>query len=232
MPDLIHLASFSDGVQSVWTFLKSGGVFMALIVACSLLAVAAILAKFRELRESAVMPEETVAVLRGIATGREESDARIRQVLAADQSPLGKTAQAALLVPHRTKEEAMASAQTVAREEIVLIERGVPLLESIITAAPLLGLLGAVVGLTKVFSGFTEDATDAAAVAPGIAEALNTTIAGLVVAIPSVFFHGHFSRKIEHLAARMEVLIEQALSACFAAPRPTAEAPARTTGRP
>jgi biopolymer transport protein ExbB len=217
-PPLILMADFSDGLRSVWGFLASGGVFMGLIVLCSIMAVAAVIAKFIELREQTVMPADTVDVLSRLATGREVSDARIQSTLQDDASPLGSVARAALLVPHRSKEEAMASAQTVAREEIVRLERGVPLIESIIAAGPLLGLLGAVVGLTRVFKALRPDATDPSIIAGGIAEALNTTIAGLVVAIPCVFFHSHFSRRIEHLAARMEVLVEQALSACFAAP--------------
>lgn len=218
LPHLPLLADFSEGLRSVWHFLASGGVFMGLIVVCSVMAVAAIIAKFTELREQSVMPSETVEVLARLATGREVSDAQIQSTLQGDTSPLGIVARAALLVPHRSKEEAMASAQTVAREEIIRLERGVPLLESIIAAGPLLGLLGAVVGLTRVFKALRPDVSDPALIAGGIAEALNTTIAGLVVAIPCVFFHSHFSRRIEHLAARMEVLVEQALSACFAAP--------------
>jgi len=227
MPDLIPLnstlllGSFSDGFRSVWQFLASGGIFMGLIVVCSIMAVAAIIAKFAELREKSVMPSDTVDVLTRLATGREVTDARIQSTLQADASPLGTVARAALLVPHRSKEEAMASAQTVAREEIIRLERGVPLIESIIAAGPLLGLLGAVVGLTRVFKALRPDVSDPSLIAAGIAEALNTTIAGLVVAIPCVFFHSHFSRRIEHLAARMEVLVEQALSACFAAPART-----------
>lgn len=192
---------------------------MALIVACSVLGVAAVISKFIDLRANHVLPPETVRVLTALAADQNISDEQVQQTLARDDSALGKVAQAALLIPHRSKEEAMMSAQTVAREEIVHLERGVPLLESIIAAGPLLGLLGAVVGLTRVFSALRPDASDPALIAAGIAEALNTTIAGLVVAIPAVFFHSHFSRRLEHLAARMEVLVEQALSACFAAPR-------------
>jgi len=221
----LTLASFTDGLQSVWDFLSSGGVFMGLIVVCSVMAVAAILAKFSDLREQSIMPSGTVDVLTRLATGRSVSDDQIQGALQDDASPLGTVARAALLVPHRNKEEAMASAQTVAREEIVRLERGVPLLESIITAGPLLGLLGAVVGLTRVFKALRPDVTDPSLIAGGIAEALNTTIAGLVVAIPCVFFHSHFSRRIEHFAARMEVLVEQALSACFASPVRSAPPP-------
>jgi len=218
LPPMPLVADFSEGLRSVWHFLASGGVFMGLIVLCSIMAVAVIIAKFSELREQAVMPSGTAEVLTRLATGREVSDASIHSTLQNDASPLGTVARAALLVPHRSKEEAMASAQTVAREEIIRLERGVPLLESIIAAGPLLGLLGAVVGLTRVFKALKPDVNDPSLIAGGIAEALNTTIAGLVVAIPCVFFHSHFSRRIEHLAARMEVMVEQALSACFAAP--------------
>lgn len=215
-PDFLLLGSFSEGLARVWEFLAAGGIFMGFIGVCSFLAVAAICAKFADLRASAVMPRRTIDLLRRLHSGETLSAAEVRQTLGRDESPLGRIARAALLDPHGSKEEAMAAAQSVAREEIVRLERGVPLLEAIITAAPLLGLLGAVVGLVKVFSGFGLVDVDPSKIAPGIAEALNTTIAGLVVAIPAVFFHSYFARKIEHASARMEVLIQNAVTTCFA----------------
>lgn len=190
---------------------------MGFIVAASFMAVTVIVAKFIELKASSIMPPRTVQLLERLHSGDTLTTAEVRQTLTHDLSPLGKVSRAALLDPHGSKEEAMAAAQSVAREEIVKLERGVPLLEALITAAPLLGLLGAVVGLVKVFSGFGVDVVDPSKIAPGIAEALNTTIAGLVVAIPSVFFHSYFARKIEHAAARMEVLLQNAVTTCFAA---------------
>ncbi len=96
-------------------------------------------------------------------------------------------------------------------------------LATVTNISPLLGLLGTVWGIMVAFVDIKNfGSSSIQVVAPGIAEALVTTIAGLVVAIPCVFFHSHFSRRIEHLAARMEVLVEQALSGCFAAPARTA----------
>jgi biopolymer transport protein ExbB len=213
----VFLASFGDGLHAVWHFLAAGGIFMAFIVVCSFIAVAVIIAKFIDLRTTSVMPPRTVALLMRLHVGEALTAAEVHQTLTTDGTPLGKIASAALLDRHATKEEAMAAAQSVAREEVVKLERGVPLLEALITAAPLLGLLGAVVGLVKVFSGFSIDIADPSKIAPGIAQALNTTIAGLIVAIPSVFFHSYFARKIEHVAARMEVLIQNAVTTCFAA---------------
>jgi biopolymer transport protein ExbB len=219
MDSVILVGSFQDGLRAVWHFLAAGGIFMAFIVVCSFIAVAVAAAKFIDLKSGAVMPARTVQLLGRLHDGEMLSALEVRQTLGGDHSALGRIARAALLDPHATKEEAMAAAQSVAREEIVRLERGVPLLEAIITAAPLLGLLGAVVGLVKVFSGFGLDVVDPSKIAPGIAEALNTTIAGLVVAIPAVFFHSYFARKIEHAAARMEVLIQNAVTTCFAAAR-------------
>jgi biopolymer transport protein ExbB len=219
MDSFILIGSFQDGLRAVWHFLAAGGIFMGFIAVCSFIAVAVAVAKFIDLKSAAVMPARTVQLLARLHDGETLGALEVRQTLGGDHSPLGKIARAALLDPHATKEEAMAAAQSVAREEIVRLERGVPLLEAIITAAPLLGLLGAVVGLVKVFSGFGLDVADPSKIAPGIAEALNTTIAGLVVAIPAVFLHSYFARKIEHAAARMEVLIQNAVTTCFAAAR-------------
>ncbi len=213
--EILPLASFSDSMQVVWRFLASGGIFMGCIVVCSFVAVSAIISKFLEMRDTSIMPATTVKLLTDIATGASVEEREVRAVLIDEKSPLGRIARTSLLNAHPSGERAMEAAQAVAREEMVELERGVPLLEAIITAAPLLGLLGAVVGLTKVFSSVGADESDTARVAAGIAEALNTTIAGLIVAIPCVFFHTHFSRRLERVAARLEVLVRGAIDAAY-----------------
>jgi biopolymer transport protein ExbB len=116
---------------------------------------------------------------------------------------------------HDDRVAATGAADANAREEVVELEKGIALLEVIIAIAPLLGLLGTVSGLVGVFTNL--DAPDAAAgraeVARGIAEALYTTIGGLVVAVPTVIAHSYFTRKLERMGARMEVLIGSLLNA-------------------
>ena len=80
------------------------------------------------------------------------------------------------------------------------------MLEVVITIAPLLGLLGTVSGLVSVFSNLGESA-EHSAIAIGIAEALNTTIAGLAIAVPTVVAHSFFMKKIEKMGVRMEILL-------------------------
>ncbi len=90
---------------------------------------------------------------------------------------------------------------------------GMPILEVVITIAPLLGLLGTTSGLVLVFANVGQGA-DPAKVGQGIAMALNTTVAGLVVAVPTVIAHSHFNRKIETMAARLEVIMGKVVATC------------------
>jgi biopolymer transport protein ExbB len=97
-----------------------------------------------------------------------------------------------------------------ARVEISRMERGVFLLEIIVGIAPLIGLLGTVTGLVRVFSGIpmNSGAPDPSAFSEGIAMALLTTIIGLAIAIPSLVGHSFLSRIIDNRATKLELLAE------------------------
>ena len=96
------------------------------------------------------------------------------------------------------------------RVEISRMEKGVFLLEIIVGIAPLIGLLGTVTGLVRVFSGVPMDsgAPDPSAFSEGIAMALLTTIIGLAIAIPSLVGHSFLSRTIDNRATKLEWLAE------------------------
>ena len=106
--------------------------------------------------------------------------------------------------------------EATAREEVVKMQFGMPMLEVVITIAPLLGLLGTVSGLVTVFglvgSSSAMENPDPAKMAAGIGEALYTTIGGLVVAVPVVIAHSYFNKRIERMAARMEVLMGEVIT--------------------
>jgi biopolymer transport protein ExbB len=98
-----------------------------------------------------------------------------------------------------------------ARLEISAMEKGIFLLEIIVGIAPLIGLLGTVTGLVRVFSGMPADSgtPDASAFSEGIAMALLTTIIGLAIAIPSLVGHSFLSRIIDNRATQLEWLAER-----------------------
>ena len=118
---------------------------------------------------------------------------------------------------HWPQSENVEAVQTRAHHEIVRLESGLFILEVIVGIAPLLGLLGAVSGLVKVFAAFGDSAaqSDPHVIAKGISEALSTTIVGLAIAIPSLIAYSYFSKKIETMAAEMASLTGDLLAKCY-----------------
>jgi biopolymer transport protein ExbB len=96
--------------------------------------------------------------------------------------------------------------EEAAQRVIHELERYVAALGTIAAMAPLLGLLGTVLGMIDIFSAFTGSGmtTNASVLAGGISKALITTAAGLMVGIPAVFFHRFLQRRIDELVVGME----------------------------
>lgn len=202
--------------EKVWNFLLSGGIFMGFIVLCSFVALAVSIHRLLSLRWRAVLPPDLVdRVGRAERSFRQGRASELFRALDASESPLGRIGCVAMLPEHTSREEAHLAVEATAREEIMRLQTGLSALEVVITIAPLLGLLGTVSGLVSVFAALGGDSqlTDPSAIAGGIAEALNTTIGGLAVAVPTVIVHSYLQKRIEALAARLEILMSHLLNA-------------------
>ncbi len=176
--------------------LLNTGVFLYPLAACSLLAVFITVERLLALRNSQVIPRRMVdAFVSG----------RIHEVEADLESVTGR-----IIRFYRDRNPDPESLNAFARLEVSRMERGVFLLEVVVGAAPLLGLLGTVTGLTQVFSNFSAETglPDAGSFIKGIALALNTTILGLAIAIPALVAHAYIIRRVETLAARISVGVE------------------------
>ena len=89
--------------------------------------------------------------------------------------------------------------------EVTKLEKRVPFLATTASITPFIGLFGTVVGIMNAFSNIgSQGSTDLAVVAPGIAEALIATAAGLAAAIPAVYFYNHFTTKVKTYATEMD----------------------------
>ncbi|EDO25635.1 predicted protein [Nematostella vectensis] len=120
-------------------------------------------------------------------------------------SPLGRIIVAGLSNARHGREIMKESIQETASQVIHEMERFLTALGTIAAITPLLGLLGTVIGMIKVFTEIMAQGTgNASVLAGGISEALITTAAGLAVAIPTLIFHRHFQRKIDSLVVEME----------------------------
>jgi biopolymer transport protein ExbB len=106
----------------------------------------------------------------------------------------------------------MDAVQTRARHEVAQLERGLVILEIITGIGPLLGLVGTIHGLITLFGDLGKAGlADNTQMAKGISIALNTTLMGLLVAIPSLVAWSYYSKKVEVFAVEMESLCDSFL---------------------
>jgi biopolymer transport protein ExbB len=191
----------------VLELVNAGGWLMLPIIACSIVAMAIILERFWSLRGRRVAPSDLVPRIWN--WHKEGTLTRDRIATVRDSSPLGRILAAGLVNRHHSREIMKETIGEVGRQEVAEMERYLNTLGTIASITPLLGLLGTVIGMIKVFTVITSAGVgDAGVLAGGISEALITTAAGLSVAIPSLIFHRYFTGRVDRLAIRME---EQAL---------------------
>ena len=128
-------------------------------------------------------------------------------LLEGDRSPYGKTIRQIIDAP-----ESSANIADAVESQRNRLERFMPTLGTIITAAPLLGILGTVTGIITTFKVLseTESITDARALGGGIAEALLTTVAGLVIALVVLFPYNAFRAQIDRTLGRLDALVAAA----------------------
>jgi biopolymer transport protein ExbB len=202
--------------QSPIDFVLKGGVFMWILLACSFVAITVILLRLVALRKGAVVPRLIEKSIVGYRPG--ESLEPLRRLVKDDDSAMGQILDAVVRSSNATKAETLEIVQTRARREVVGLESGLFILEIIVGISPLLGLLGAVTGLVKVFANIGSGVTstsDLKAIASGISEALSTTIVGLAIAILALIAWSTYTRRVETLAIQMESLVTELIDKLF-----------------
>jgi len=207
--------------QSPTDFIINGGIFMWILLVCSFVAISVILLRLLALRKGAVIPRLIEKSIVGYRAG--ESLEPLRRLVKDDDSAMGQILDA-VVRSNATKAETLEIVQTRARREVVGLEAGLFVLEIIVGISPLLGLLGAVTGLVKVFANIGSGVTstsDLKAIASGISEALSTTIVGLAIAILAIIAWSTFTRRVETLAIQMESLVTELVEKIFQRGRET-----------
>jgi biopolymer transport protein ExbB len=188
----------------VLEFLKAGGWVMLPIVLLSVVAVAIIIERFWTLRRSAVLPPGLGLEVREWAATRQLNPAHI-EVL-RHNSPLGELLAAALDVRHRPREQIKERVEDVGRHVVHRMERFMNTLGSIASVGPLLGLLGTVLGMIRMFLEILQKGIgDANQLAGGIGQALISTAGGLCLAIPALMFHRYLRGRIADYVVEMEL---------------------------
>jgi biopolymer transport protein ExbB len=191
------------GDSSVFELIKAGGWLMVPILACSLAAATIIIERLLALRRARVLPARLLATLdRWLELGA--VDAREVEALPL-HSPLGRIVAAGLASRGRGREILRERVEDTGRHVAHELERFLNALGTIAAISPLLGLLGTVSGMIKIFQIVsTQGNSNFSLLSVGIAEALVTTAAGLTVAIPSLLFYRYFNARVDELVVRME----------------------------
>ncbi|WPL12090.1 Biopolymer transport protein ExbB [Thiorhodovibrio litoralis] len=182
---------------------RAGGWLMLPITLCSVATLAIVLERFWALRPSAIMPGDLVEQIWQWHLDRALNDERIATL--RSDSALGRMLAAGLVNREHSREIMKESIQDTGRQVVAEMERYLDMLGTVASVAPLLGLLGTVIGMIDVFSVIMQAGVgDPTVLAGGISKALLTTAAGLSVAIPALLFHRYFNSRVTRLAIGME----------------------------
>ena len=187
----------------MWELVKAGGWPMVPLLLLGVLALAIILERFWSLRRTEVLPPGLGQEVRNWAA-RGKLDPAHLQTLRAN-SPLGALLAAALEARNRPRDQIRERIEDTGRHLVHRMERFLNALGTIASAGPLLGLLGTVIGMIRMFFAvMVSGVGDPMKMAGGIGEALICTAAGLLVAIPAYIFHRYFRGRVNDLAIEME----------------------------
>lgn len=182
---------------------KAGGWLMLPIIACSVIALAIIVERLWSLQVRRVLPKHLVAQVWRWEKINQLNDERLTELQAS--SPLGSILAAGIANRRENRDVMKESIEDTGRHIVHELEHYLNTLGTIAAITPLLGLLGTVIGMIKVFATITTQGVgNPGALAGGISEALITTAAGMSVAIPTLMFYRYFRGRVRMLVLKME----------------------------
>jgi biopolymer transport protein ExbB len=180
-----------------------GGPIIIVLIICSILSLAIIIERLFFLRHKKILQIKKLMEIE-IAVKKQDVRGALEWSRTAT-SPMLRIAEVGLINSDRPKNELKLAIEEAGRMEVPNLEKFLTTLHTIAVISPLLGLLGTVLGMIKVFDKIVEQgAKDPAILAGGISEALLTTATGLTVAIPTLICYNLISKNIENLVTKME----------------------------
>ena len=186
--------------------LSSGGPVMIPLGLLSMVALAIVIERFWMLRASKYMQPATVATLNELLAG-----GRFNQAVdycRRNPGPFSDLVATLVENRHAPYDELKQIMEDTARHRLHNLQRGLAALGTIVAGAPLLGLLGTVVGMIKIFAVVaTAGSQVTEALSLGISEALVTTASGLIIAIPALFAHSFLEARAGSIISEMEILL-------------------------
>jgi biopolymer transport protein ExbB len=182
---------------------ERGGLMMYPLILASVIALAIIIERFFSLRKNKVIIPDIISVVEQFSSFQDIDLAK--NICAKYKGPLSSLVRIGLENTELERNEIKELIEDQGRQEVRTLEKGLTILETIAVIAPLMGLLGTVLGMIKVFSVIKEQGIgQAAALSGGISEALITTVTGLFIGIPVLIFFNFFTKRAENFVLDIE----------------------------
>ena len=185
----------------MWELVKAGGWLMLPLVLCSIFTVAISLERFIRLKKSTILPKDLLLTpsqsIQSILPKLKQSDLQT--------TTLGRILEVGYQSKAQGEQFARAQMEATASQEIGYLEKNINFLGTLSAVAPLLGLLGTVLGIIESFLMIDiGNSSNPTLMIPGISKALITTAAGMFIAIPALFAYRYFQRLVQEYVAELE----------------------------
>ena len=190
-------------MASIWEFISRGGIIMIPLFLTSVVGLAVVIERSFSLRRRRILRPDIINVVGSIE--KPEDIENVVNDLGRPNDPFLNIVRVSLQHRGRPREEIKEVIVDQGRQEARKLERGLVVLETVAGIAPLLGLLGTVLGMIKVFRVISEQGLgQTQSLSGGISEALLTTVVGLSIAIPALVAYNYFSHKVEDIVLEIE----------------------------
>jgi len=187
----------------VFELVKAGGWLMLPIIVCSIVALAISVERLLALRQKKIAPPQLLGEVWNWVKNNQIDAGKLREL--KQSSPLGALLAAGLANARHGRDIMKQSMEDASGAVVHNLERYQNALGTVALVAPMLGLVGAVLGIMHVFNQIRFHGTgDPGVLAGGISEALITTASGLLVAIPATMMHRFFNGRITSLVVQLE----------------------------
>lgn len=190
-------------MTGIWEILNKGGIMMIPLLLTSVVGLAVFIERALYLRRRRILRKDILSLILSIEDPG-EVEKTLNQMKNND-GPFINIIRVGLEYRGGTKEEIREAILDQGRQEAGKLEKGLAILETVAGIAPLMGLLGTVLGMIKVFRVISEQGLgQTQALSSGISEALNTTVVGLSIAIPALVAFNYFTNKVEDIVLEIE----------------------------
>ncbi|QLB59238.1 MotA/TolQ/ExbB proton channel family protein [Acinetobacter indicus] len=185
----------------MWELVKAGGWLMLPLLLCSVFTLAISIERFLRLKRAGVVPKalqlQTGQPVQGVLQQLQQSEN-------LQHSTLGRIFMAGAQNKHQSEQFARAQMEATASQEIGYLEKNINFLGTLSAVAPLLGLLGTVLGIIESFLMIDISSSNPTLMIPGISKALITTATGMLIAVPALFAYRYFQRLVQEYVAELE----------------------------